>query len=140
MAHAIFETQVAARSLLGAICCDSAGTQHYHAGEEADSRTRACLRERGIHKKHCAKKVTQRGMGAADYIVAMDKANRADLLAMSKENGRKLCLMRDFDTQGRGGDVPDPYYGTPADFEALYVLLERCIVAFLDVLEERHAR
>mgnify|MGYP005863465735 CR=1 FL=1 len=34
-----------------------------------------------------------------------------------------------------GGEVPDPYYGGPQDFEAVYRLLEEALEAFLQTLQ-----
>jgi protein-tyrosine-phosphatase len=53
--------------------------------------------------------------------------------------GSKAAIRRmteslsDFD---RFPEVPDPYYGTPADYRDVYDLLERSMTQFLDSLED----
>jgi protein-tyrosine-phosphatase len=46
-------------------------------------------------------------------------------------------LYRDFEPEWRPEqDLPDPYYGSTADFEEVFAITERCTAAMLDHLLE----
>jgi protein-tyrosine phosphatase len=64
-----------------------------------------------------------------DLIVAMDHMNVRELLAWPGSVPEKVRLARSFDPSLGDGDrtaleVPDPYYGTPEDFESVADMLE----------------
>ena len=44
--------------------------------------------------------------------------------------------MRDFDPEGTGGDVPDPYYGGSDGFGQVYEIVDRSCRALLEKLTE----
>ncbi len=48
-----------------------------------------------------------------------------------------MRLFRDFDPEGTGGDVPDPYYGGDAGFEEVLTMVER-VSAVLVAALQRH--
>ncbi|MGZ6709270.1 MAG: arsenate reductase/protein-tyrosine-phosphatase family protein, partial [Solirubrobacteraceae bacterium] len=57
-----------------------------------------------------------------DLIVAMDRQNRRDLLAIApdQEARAKVRLLREYDPASVAAgdlDVPDPYYGGPGGFD-----------------------
>ena len=113
---------------------DSAGTAAYHIGERPDHRTLKVLKRHGIETPHLAQKVSLSHFEEFDYLVAMDQSNHEDLLRLAGEHRSKVLLMRDFDTHGTGGDVPDPYYGSQADFEEVYNILDRSIQQMIEKL------
>lgn len=106
---------------------DSAGTANYHVGLPPDVR----MVETGvkfrtpIHSLR-ARQFSQRDFEDFDVIYAMDRANfRAILhLAPSDDAKRKVRLICDEATVKTYEEVPDPYYGTTADFELVYHLLD----------------
>jgi len=100
----------------------SAGTGDWHVGQGADRRSLAVARKYGLDlSRHVARQVTSADLTDWDWFVAMDRSNRADLLAMGAQPERVL-LMRQFDPSGEP-DVPDPYYGGPDGFESAYRML-----------------
>jgi protein-tyrosine phosphatase len=118
------------------IFVDSAGTGGWHAGEPPDSRMIAACRRRGYDiARQRARQVEAADFVAFDYLLAMDLANQADLLALAPA-GRKadIRLFLDFaDTARR--ETPDPYYGDEAAFEDALDLIEAGAEALLDHLE-----
>ncbi len=96
---------------------DSAGTAGWHAGEPADRRTLAVLRQHGIPYAGRSRQIQQRDLKHFDLIVAMDSENLSDLLFLDRDrslNG-KLHRLMDFAPVGYPKDVPDPYYNGQFD-------------------------
>ena len=69
-----------------------------------------------------------------DYILAMDSNNLSNIkiLDQADQFGDKLFLMRDFDPENSGGDVPDPYFGGETGFQNVYDILNRSVENFID--------
>jgi protein-tyrosine phosphatase len=73
----------------------------------------------------------------------MDRENMWDLERMARERGKaatraKIRLLRDDDPDRTEGDdrhdVPDPYYGGPGGFDAVYSMVHRSAKALLERL------
>lgn len=135
LAEGVFGQQVSEAGLEDRFSIDSAGTGAYHAGEAPDSRSVAVAEEHGVPLAGLARQVTVQDMVGFDWIVAMDGSNRRSLLQIrpSTDSGR-IVLMRDFDPEDPGGDVPDPYYGGADGFEEVYQILDRSCRGLLDEL------
>jgi protein-tyrosine phosphatase len=71
-------------------------------------------------------------------IVAMDHQNLQDLEALrplSPPPSTPLARRRSWDPEAAGDlDVPDPYYGGPDGFEAVFRMVERSCASLLDSL------
>jgi len=117
---------------------DSAGLGAYHIGEQADLRSRACAQRHGLTITHRARALVRDDWERFDVLVGMDNQNREELLrrAPSELHKKKVHLLRDWDPAGPG-EIPDPYYGTDADFEHVWHLCERSIPRFLDTASSR---
>lgn len=107
---------------------DSAGTHAYHVGEAPDSRARQVAREHGI----TIDQLRARRIEAADFkrFERVLVADRANLQALSSRLGGVAAaaeLLLAYAGEDRNGEVPDPYYGTEADFQACFVLLDRAV-------------
>ena len=122
---------------------DSAGTGHWHVGERPDSRAQAVARRHGVELPSLARQVTRADFDRFDYIVAMDRENLWDLERMAKETPgaeprAKIRLLREDDPDRTAGDdrhdVPDPYYGGPSGFDAVYTMVHRSAKALLERL------
>ena len=99
-----------------AVELDSAGTGGWHAGEPPDARATEAARRRGVVLEGAARQVTAGDFDDFDLLVAMDRENLRDLLAIapSEEGAEKVRLLREFDPASADAgdlDVPDPYYG-----------------------------
>lgn len=107
---------------------DSAGTGDWHIGKPADSRAIAAATERGVEISGAARQVSPSDFGEFDLILAMDRSNHADLLAMEGADSDKVRLFREMAGEGEL-DVPDPYYGGDDGFgEVLDILESGCEV------------
>jgi len=116
----------------------SAGLDDYHVGEPPDARTLLVAHQHGITLNHRARLITPEDFQRFDYILAMDRSNLRKLQKLVRQhsiaNPPEIRLIRDFDPQPESGEVPDPYYGTLEDFEAVYQTLDRSIRHFIDFL------
>ncbi len=138
-AHGVFEQLVVEAGLGGRIRVDSAGTGDWHVGRAPDPRARQAAMARGVDIGQLrARQVSRQDFDVFDYILAMDRANLADLHAM-KPSGFQgyLGLFLPFATGGDGDveEVPDPYYGGLDGFEGVYNLVHGASVGLL-----RHLR
>jgi protein-tyrosine phosphatase len=107
---------------------DSAGTGGWHAGEPPDARATEAARRRGVVLEGAARQVTAADFDDFDLLVAMDRENLRELLAIapSEEGAEKVRLLREFDPASADAgdlDVPDPYYGGERGFERVLELV-----------------
>ncbi len=137
LAEGIFIQHCQAGGLEGRYLADSAGIGDWHIGHPPDSRAIATAQKRGVHLPSICRQVKADDFQVFDFILAMDRSNHRDLLDRCPKSLRgKIQLMREYDLgQDQGLDVPDPYYGGPADFDAVFEILHRCCRRFLDALE-----
>lgn len=114
---------------------ESAGTGDWHVGNWADPRTLAVLENHSIPKPSRARQVQKSDFENFDYIVAMDRSNRDNLLKMDGCVPSKISLMLDWsELPGNQNEVPDPYYGELSDFEDLYQMLDPVLDRFIVVI------
>ena len=116
---------------------DSAGTGAWHLGSPPDARARAAAGARGIELAGRARLVREEDFHESDLIVAMDRYNREELLALAPDEGSrtKVRLLREFDPQRPGSlDVPDPYERGPEGFELVLDLVQAACAGLLGEL------
>ena len=136
LAEGVFRHLVRERGLADVYQIESAGTGAWHAGEPPDRRSAEVARRKGVTLDGVARQVTRHDFHRFDWILAMDRENRAVLESMRRSGDRaRLHLLRDFDPEPGDGDVPDPYYGGPDGFENVYALVHRAAEALLEHLE-----
>ena len=137
LAENLFRYQVEQAGVDGNYSVDSAGTAAYHVGEPPDSRMQRTAESHGVSDGGTARQVQDSDFDEFDWIVAMDRQNRRDLLqiAGTPEKQAKIRLMREFDPEQDDPDVPDPYYGGPDGFENTYQIVERSVHGLLEALE-----
>lgn len=140
-AEAVFARLAADAGVADAFTVDSAGTGAWHVGERADARMRRAAGKRGIGISSVARQVTEDDFGDFDLIVAMDGSNFDTLARMAPAAERsKVVLLRDFDPDGAGEDVPDPYYGGPRGFDEVLDIVTRAGQGLLEsLLQQRRA-
>ena len=134
LAEAIFKHKVASRNLTEFFDIDSCGTSNYHIGDKPDPRTFAIASKHGINIDHIVRQFTTEDLDACDYIIAMDENNYKNILRLSGNDTHKgkVFLMREFDSQGKGKEVPDPYWGNEREFQDVFDILDRSIDGFLE--------
>lgn len=128
----------AERGMSDLIEIESAGTIDYHAGELPDPRMRRAAAARGYKLESRARQFKPADFDRFDLIVAMDRENQADLLALDPTGAHqhKVRLLSDFIDRPEQIDVPDPYYGGAAGFERVLDMIEEASESILDSLFE----
>ena len=138
LAEAIFKKKLEKEGLEGKISADSAGTANYHVGENPDPRTVEIAQKHGIPVNHKGQQFKKNHQREFTYLVAMDHSNFRNMTIEMEGDSEKLLLMRDFDPEGKGEDVPDPYYGGINGFENVYQILDRSLDEFLNHIKANH--
>jgi protein-tyrosine phosphatase len=116
---------------------ESAGTGGWHVGEPPDERATLAARRRGVTLDGAARQVRPSDFRDFDLVIAMDRSNLRELLALAPEEdaAEKVRLLREFDPASSGDlDVPDPYYGGDRGFETVLDLVEAACRGLLDEL------
>ncbi|HEY5957785.1 MAG TPA: low molecular weight protein-tyrosine-phosphatase [Polyangiaceae bacterium] len=134
-AEAVFVKFVHEAGLLEQFDIDSAGTAGYHAGELADSRSRAAAKRRGYAITHRARQFQRSDFAQFDLVCAMDNDNlqALELLAPNDTARSKVRLLRSFDPEApKGAEVPDPYYGGERGFDDVIEICERACRGLLE--------
>ncbi|MCX2716688.1 low molecular weight phosphotyrosine protein phosphatase [Helicobacter sp. MIT 21-1697] len=111
---------------------DSAGTSGWHIDEEP------CAGSRYIAKKHGfsiddlrGRRVSVYADDTFDLIIALDKSNYADLLALGFDKA-KVKKLGEFGL--KGADIPDPYtYKDMEGFERIYQMIYLCVHNLLSI-------
>lgn len=131
MAEIVLRDELARAGLAGKVSVESAGTGDWHVGERMHAAARQELARRGYDGSgHRARQIQPSWVAGYDLVVAMDRANLAALGQMdpAAQAEGQLRLLRSFDPALTGqdayhGDVPDPYGGSPGDFEQAFDLI-----------------
>ena len=117
---------------------DSAGTANYHVGEAPDRRTIANAKKTGVDLSSLrARQFHVSDFDGFDSIYVMDKNNLRNVLSMAKTPTQKDKVELFLNTvyNGQNQEVPDPYYGTEDDFEAVFKLLYAACEKFAERLK-----
>jgi protein-tyrosine phosphatase len=106
-------------SLANQLIVTSAGTGPWHEGEPMDPRTGAALRRAGYaDHSHVAHQISVPELKKSNLVVALDRRHQQTLRSLGADADH-LFLLRAFDpSAGAASDVPDPYYGGDAEFDA----------------------
>jgi protein-tyrosine phosphatase len=122
-------TMLADGSALGdRLVVTSAGTGPWHEGEPMDPRTGAALQRGGYpDHAHVAHQISVPTLKQTNLVVALDRRHQQTLRSLGADPAR-LFLLRAFDpSAGAASDVPDPYYGDDAEFDAcLHLIANGC--------------
>jgi protein-tyrosine phosphatase len=127
---------MAARRGLG-LRVDSAGTHDYHVGEPPDARAIRHAKRRGYDlSAQRARQVRDADFHEFDLILAMDRGHLRELEDVAPRGAKaKLSLFLSVSVEHEGRDVPDPYYGGDAGFEAVLDMVEEACGRWLDQLD-----
>lgn len=127
MAERVLRAGVARGGLDGLVHVSSSGTSDAHSGDPMDHRAAATLASHGYDPSdHRATHFEPGRLPDLDLVLAMDLANHSTITRTAHpDHHDRVMLFRDFDPLGRGGEVPDPYYGGSAGFEEVLSMVER---------------
>ncbi|NKI32575.1 low molecular weight protein-tyrosine-phosphatase [Croceivirga thetidis] len=111
------------------IAVDSAGTGGYHVGSLPDPRSIEVARKNGLDiTDQRARKFKPKDFEDFDLIYAMDESNYLNIIALANNESEKLkvkLLLKEVDLGIH--EVPDPYYGGPNGFDAVFEMIhEAC--------------
>ncbi|MFB6260565.1 MAG: low molecular weight protein-tyrosine-phosphatase, partial [Thiohalorhabdaceae bacterium] len=126
MAQGILTRKLEEAGLADQVLVDSAGTGDYQLGKGADVRARMAAGSRGYDLSRMrARQVEQVDFQLHDLILAADRGNQADLIALAPDAAArsKVRLLLDYAATKRN-EVPDPYQGDWSDFALALDLLE----------------
>ncbi|MBW4580874.1 MAG: low molecular weight phosphotyrosine protein phosphatase [Tildeniella nuda ZEHNDER 1965/U140] len=138
-AENIMNHLIAQANLSDRIVCDSAGTAGYHIGSPPDRRMAIAAQKQGIVLCGSARQFIRSDFETFDRILAMDRENLANILALDPTGKyrEKVRLMCDFCTRHTLQEVPDPYYGGAEGFnQVIDLLFDACEGLLVDVTNE----
>lgn len=127
-----------ARKLEVDLHVESCGTGDWNLGYPPDPRMQRAALERGFQLRGVARGIREEDFGRFDYILAVDREilEVLHLRAVNPEHRAKIHLLTEFSAAYPGQGVPDPYHGTPADFELALDILEDACMGFLQHLRQ----
>ncbi len=137
-AEGMLRQQLRDQGLQDQIRVDSAATHAYHIGDPPSQPAQDCAVARGYDLSALrARKVQPGDFNDFDLIVAMDGGHMeilADLRPSDSRAERRLFM--EF-APGPGSDVPDPYYGGRADYEATFDLIASGMPGLIEALRRQ---
>lgn len=130
-AHGVFEK----KSQHLNVTVDSCGTAAYHIGKAPDERSQLAAKKRGYDlSKLKARQVEQNDFEDFDLVLAMDKQNYQNLLAICPEHLMyKVKMFLSF-ADRPNDEVPDPYYGAEDGFNHVLDLCEEASAGLVEAL------
>ncbi|MDQ0582117.1 low molecular weight protein-tyrosine-phosphatase [Streptomyces rishiriensis] len=134
MAESVLRARVDDAGLEGLIEVESAGTDDWHEGENADPRALSVLEEHGYALSHTARRFASSWFARLDLVIALDSGHlkALRLLAPTEEDAAKIRLLRSYDPAAVDDlDVPDPYYGGLSGFEECLEMVEEASTGLL---------
>lgn len=157
MAHVVLTDRLVTAGLGPDVIVTSSGVSDEEHGNPIDPRARRLLRERGygvgddlaaraadtVIIGHRAHRVSDAELAGHDLLLAMTSAHRRELVRRAEQVGapvERVRMFRAFDptapagADGRELDVPDPWYGTMADFVDTLEVVERVCDALVGAL------
>ena len=137
-AHGVFQSLVDQNGLGKSILVDSAGTHSYHTGNPPDPRSQSTAKAQGVDLSGLrARRFVSNDFVEFDYVIAMDNANRADMLAIKPdESNAQFNLMLDFSSRYQHQEVPDPYFGEEG-FEQVYDMISNAAEGLLQQIRDQ---
>ena len=144
-AEGVMRSLVAEAGMEDDIVLDSAGTGSWHVGSPPDARAAAAALARGVTLGGSARQVTSADFEDFDLLLAMDAANRGELLraAPGEEQRGRVRMLREFDPAAVAAgdlDVPDPYYGGEGGFDEVFELVRAACAGLLEEIRAGRVR
>jgi protein-tyrosine phosphatase len=136
MAESVIRARVDEAGLARDVLVDSAGTDGWHVGEDADPRALATLRAAGYDLTHSGRQITTEWFlepGRPDLLLTMDAGNYATVTGLAPDDSarERVRMLRSFDPAladlqigDPRLDVPDPWFGDHGGFAEVLAMLE----------------
>jgi protein-tyrosine phosphatase len=127
MAEGVLRARIEASPLAGRVTLDSVGTGNWHAGEPPDPRAIATAARNGVDISGLrARQLSRDDFTRHDWLLCADRDNLRDVRARGPSASHSRCaLLLDWAGMATDADVPDPYIGGVAEFEAVWAMLDR---------------
>lgn len=135
-AEAVFIQRLEEAGIAERFRIDSAGTGGWHAGDQADPRSRAEGDRRGYRLDTPARQIEAADFDRFDLLICMDLENAAVLVDRGAPDD-KVRLLLEWHPEGHLQEVPDPYYGGADGFSHMYDLIEAGCDGLLAALESK---
>lgn len=121
---------------------ESFGTGGWHVGDRADSRAEAVLAKAGYPTEHRARQITPEDLTRIDLVLAADAGHLHELhgLAADVDPAPRIALLRSFDPQADGQDVPDPYFGSQDGFDRVLAMTVAAAPGVVEAVRSRLQR
>ena len=115
---------------------DSAGTGTWHIGDPPNPEAIAAGERVGLDVTGRARMVNSADFDRFDIIVAMDRSNLRDLLAMtpSLEKQARVRLFRTYDPFSAEEEVPDPYGGSTEGYDEMIRIVRTAAAGMMESL------
>ena len=125
MAEGAIRARVAASALAGHVVVDSVGTGSWHVGQPPDPRAIATAARHGVDIAGLrGRQLARADFTRHDWLLCADRSNLRDVLARGPVEAHSRCSLLLEWSGADGGDVPDPYTGGAAEFQAVWEMLD----------------
>lgn len=140
LAEAIFKHKIKERGFDNQVEVHSCGTANYHVGDTPDQRTIKNALKNGVTIDHIGRQLSKHDLETFNFIIAMDKSNHTNIMRLENatDHSHKIKLMRSFDLNPAGDEVPDPYYGDETGFQNVFDILSHSVDSLILFLEKDH--
>lgn len=106
---------------------DSAGVLSVHSGENPDYRASLVAKKYGIDiTSQRARQIRKSDFTQFDLILTMDFSVHEQIskITSDPEHLNKIKLFMEYAEATKAIEVPDPYYGGPEEFEAVFSMID----------------
>jgi protein-tyrosine phosphatase len=119
------------------IIVSSSGTSSWHVGEGAHPLSQATWQSAGYNYDHSASQFGAQSFASLDLILAMDKSNYANILALSSDplDHQKVVMLRHFDPAASSDEVPDPWGNEAPAYRSVLEMVESAVSGLLKTLQ-----
>ena len=137
MAEGVLRARIEASPLAGQVILDSVGTGNWHVGEPPDSRAIATAARHGVDISALrARQLSRDDYTRHDWLLCADRNNLRDVRARGPSHAHSRCaLLLEWAGVAADADVPDPYTGGDAEFEAVWAMLDHAAQGVVTRLE-----
>lgn len=120
------------------VTVSSAGTGGWHVGSAASGGTVRVLQQAGYSSDHSARQLTRQMVDASDLILAAARGHLESLEELGARPG-SVALLRSFDPDATGEDVPDPYGLPDSAYRKVFEIITAATPGIVDEVRRQLA-
>jgi len=145
MAEAVLRRAFEDENLGDRVEVDSAATSRWELGSPIDRRAAAVLTRHGLSLDgHVARQFEPAWFHDRELVLALDDGHFRQLRewAPDADAAAKIHMLREFDPDAADDDlsIPDPWYGSSADFERAWELIAAAVPGTVGYVEKQLAQ